>query len=150
MTKREALRRVTQAQRLQTLGFTLAQADQLRRISVTLSRWYELECGTDSACLVRGRLVDGEFQYDERGQAFWEFAGVSGRGRYSRTADRERGAIKRLEAIMRDRQAEPATLGVSYYLQTDPRGCALYILRPGDVAEGADVSACYSNGIAVY
>jgi hypothetical protein len=36
------------------------------------------------------------------------------------------------------------------YVQTDPRGAALYVLRPGDVPDGADVSAYYSRGIAVY
>ncbi len=40
------------------------------------------------------------------------------------------------------------TLG--YYVQGDPRGCALYILRPGDVPEGAEVDRYYSRGIAVY
>jgi hypothetical protein len=40
--------------------------------------------------------------------------------------------------------------GFASYVQGDPRGAALYILRPGDVREGADVSSCYSNGIAVY
>ena len=40
--------------------------------------------------------------------------------------------------------------GFTAYVQTDPRGAALYILRPGDVAEGADVSSCYTRGIAVY
>lgn len=49
------------------------------------------------------------------------------------------------------RKAKPpekfATL--TFYHQTDPRGCALYIIRPGDVPEGEDVSAYYSRGIAV-
>ena len=40
--------------------------------------------------------------------------------------------------------------GLSAYVQTDPRGVALYILRPGDVPEGGDVDAYYSRGIAVY
>jgi hypothetical protein len=31
-----------------------------------------------------------------------------------------------------------------------PRGAALYILKPGDVPEGEDVSAWYSRGVAVY
>lgn len=39
------------------------------------------------------------------------------------------------------------TLG--YYVQGDPRGCALYILRPGDVPEGSTPDCCYSRGIAV-
>ncbi len=35
-------------------------------------------------------------------------------------ADRERGALKRVGAIC-------ARLGASFYHQTDPRGCALYV-----------------------
>ena len=58
--------------------------------------------------------------------------------------DRERGALKRLAKIM----ARYPSL--SYYIQTDPRGASLYILRLGDVPKDHLVDACYSNGIAVY
>ena len=34
--------------------------------------------------------------------------------------------------------------------QGDPRGCALYILRPGDVPAGEAADAYYSRGLAVY
>ena len=39
---------------------------------------------------------------------------------------------------------------LSSYVQGDPRGAALYILRPGDVPEGASVDSYYNRGIAVY
>jgi hypothetical protein len=39
---------------------------------------------------------------------------------------------------------------VTPYIQTDPRGAALYILRPGDVPEGKDAGAYYNRGICVY
>ena len=58
--------------------------------------------------------------------------------------DRETGALKRLAAIM----ARYPQL--SAYVQGDPRGAALYILRPGDVPEGGQADAYYSRGIAVY
>jgi len=45
MTKREAERQTIQADRLQKLGFTRNEAESLRRISRTLTRWFELECG---------------------------------------------------------------------------------------------------------
>src|SRR6185503_5664209 len=35
--------------RLQTLGFDYQTANALRRISMTLGRWFELECGTENA-----------------------------------------------------------------------------------------------------
>ena len=58
--------------------------------------------------------------------------------------DREKGAKKRLQAIL------ARYPGFSAYVQGDPRGAALYVLRPGDVPAGADVSSCYNRGIAVY
>jgi hypothetical protein len=36
------------------------------------------------------------------------------------------------------------------YVQGDPRGASLYIIRQGDVPEGQDVDSYYNRGIAVY
>lgn len=146
MTRREAERRNKQEAALCALGFTVAEAEQLRRISMTLHRWHEGECGTDRACLVRGcwDQATQNFEYADDGLAYWEYAGLSGRRRYQVTQDRETGAKRRLAAIMAGHPPLQA------YIQTDPRGCALYIIRPGDVPEGADVSSCYNNGLAVY
>lgn len=36
------------------------------------------------------------------------------------------------------------------YVQTDPRGAALYILDRKDIPEGATLDSCYSRGVAVY
>lgn len=113
-------------------GVSYDDARALRRISMTLRRWYEHEC-------------NGAIQRDgERGDGapYWHST-YDGRRLY-RAPDRERGAEKRLAAIM----ARYPTLRP--YLQTDPRGCSLYILRPGDVPEGRDPDACYSRGIPVY
>ena len=63
--------------------------------------------------------------------------------RYYRVPDRERGALKRLAKIM---ERYPT---LKAYVQGDPRGAALYILRPGDVPEGKDADAYYSRGIVV-
>lgn len=59
-------------------------------------------------------------------------------------ADRETGALRRLASIL----AAHDTL--AYYVQTDPRGAALYILRPGDVPPGEDKGSYYTRGICVY
>lgn len=40
--------------------------------------------------------------------------------------------------------------GLALYHQTDPRGAAIYALRPGDIPAGVDVDSCYSRGIAIY
>ena len=60
------------------------------------------------------------------------------------TRDQFMRALKRLAAIM------ARYPGFRSYVQGDPRGAALHILRPDDVREGDDVSCVYTRGIAVY
>ena len=159
MTKNEALRQTHQENTLLELGFTRQEAEQLRRISMTLHRWHELECGMDPYCLVRGRWNQAEqtFEYDDDGRPYLEWANGSGRRRYSLVPDKERGAQKRLNTLIGNRNArvKPADgqtridpLG--YHIQTDPRGAALYLLRPGDVPEGKSAESYYTRGICIY
>ena len=162
MTRKEAIRINQQETILLNLGFTREEAEQLRRISMILHRWHERECGTDHSCLVRGRWnrETASFEYDDNGQPYYEFSGASGKRRYSPTRDRQRGAVKRLRAILdarNERKRGPAAenetaedVDVRAYVQGDPRGAALYILRPGDVPAGKDVHAYYDRGICVY
>ena|SRR6185369_16381454 len=117
---------------LQRAGISWGDAIAIRRIAMTLHRWHELECGTDNGCIERDETT---------GKTYW-LNSMSGR-RYP-AADRETGALKRLRAIM----AKYAPLG--FYVQGDPRGASLYILRPGDVPEGQAVDSYYSRGLAVY
>jgi hypothetical protein len=156
MTRKEAERLAKQAATLQALGFTSEEAEQLRRISMTLQRWHELECNAD-------------VQRDETtGQVFvvhhHQYGHVRANDSVTRTriADRENGAKKRLAAILKARNERPYVQNTEYYglrpnneplsayIQTDPRGAALYIIRPGDVRNGQDVESCYTNGICVY
>ena len=118
--------------RLERLGISTDDTFSMRRISMTLHRWHELECGIDGGCIERD---------EDTGKPFWH---ASNTGRLYSVADRERGALKRLSAIMKRYPT------LSSYIQGDPRGAALYILRPGDVPEGCDVNAYYSRGSAVY
>jgi hypothetical protein len=112
------------------VGMSRDDAKALRRISMTLTRWFEHEC-------------NGNIQRDEAtGKPFW-YSENTGK-RVCAVADREAGAMKRLKAIL---TRYPA---LSYYVQGDPRGCSVYIIRPGDVPEGQPVDAWYSRGIAVY
>jgi hypothetical protein len=145
MTRREAERLTHQENTLNALGFTSEEAEALRRISMQLRRWYEKECGIDGGCIERD---------EKTGKAFWH---NSMSGKLYPIADREKGAEKRLATIIGARNArikptpgETRIDPVTTYLQTDPRGAALYILRPGDVPEGADEASCYSRGICVY
>ena len=119
--------------RLERAGISHDDALALRRIAMTLHRWHELECGIGLGCIERD---------EETGVPYW-ISARTGRRLY-RTADREKGALKRLAAIMA-RYPE-----LSAHVQGDPRGAALWILRPGDVPKGADIDGYYSRGLAVY
>jgi hypothetical protein len=118
--------------RLHSAGISFNDARELRRIAMTLSRWHELECGSDAGAVERDETT---------GKTTWRDA-VTGL-RYP-CADRETGALKRLAETMK----KYPTLG--FFVQSDPRGHSLFILRPGDVPAGADADAHYSNGIAVF
>lgn len=144
MTKAEAARRTQLAVTLHTLGFTYEESIALRRISLTLRRWHEMECGIDSGCIERDPETDRPYWVSEWG-AQW------GRGMRTRRpiADRETGARKRLAAILKARNERDST-ALDAYVQTDPRGAALYILRPGDIPAGSSPDSCYTRGICVY
>jgi len=143
--------------RLHDAGIAPSDALALRRISMTLHRWHELECGDGneygSWCIVRGKQVGlgaaTTFMHDDDSRPYIEHHHyLHGRGKdyttYALIPDKELGARKRLAKIM---SRYP---GFQAYVQTDPRGCALYIMRPDDVKDGDDVSSCYTRGIAVY
>jgi hypothetical protein len=147
MNRKEAMRQLDQENVLMELGFTSEEAEKLRRISMTLHRWHELECGDGNGCIEREND-------DGTGRPFWTSAHTGERSR-SPIADRETGAKKRLAAIIGRRNNTEANAltskgGLSAYIQTDPRGAALYILRLGDVPEGKDADAYYNRGICVY
>lgn len=116
------------------IGISHDDAIALRRISMTLHRWHEMECGTDRGSIERDEDDD---------KPYWRSAYDMKRELQFPVPDRERGAKKRLAKIM----ARYPTM--TAYVQGDPRGASLYILRPGDVPAGEDVSAYYSRGVAV-
>lgn len=117
---------------LRRLGIEHDDAVALRRISMTLHRWHELECGTDTGAIERDETTGKPYWYNSYNDSRFP------------VVDREAGALRRLAKIM----ARYPTLRP--YIQGDPRGASLYILRPGDVPEGEPDDAYYSHGIAVY
>lgn len=113
-------------------GIAYDDALALRRIAMTLHRWHELECGTENGAVERDEHTGKTYWYN----SVWN--------RRTPCTDRETGARKRLALIMANYPR------FSAYVQGDPRGAALYILRPGDVPQGEDADAYYSRGLAVY
>ena len=122
---------------LRTLGFSTDEAWTLRRIAMTFHRWDEGCCGDGndhaSWCITRD---------EKTGKPFREVSYHSG-GKNVLTAipDREKGAEKRLAAIM---ASHPDFVA---YHQTDCRGASLYIIARKDIS--GDVETCYSRGLAV-
>ena len=100
---------------------TTEQANVLRRASLTLSKWAELECGdgNDHGSWAIERDENGE------GAPFMvHHHYLHGKGKdYTtrrRIPDRERGALARVAKLC-------AELRLNFYHQTDPRGVALYV-----------------------
>lgn len=173
MTRKEADRLTHQENVLMALGFTKEEAESLRRISMTLHRWHELECGTEAGCIERD---------EASGIPQWRYASDTGKYCGRPIPDREAGAQKRLAKILAARNARTVAVQAvcpncdqwqhagnggdclnacvargfapsrktAAYVQTDPRGAALYILRPGDVPAGESADAYYTRGICVY
>lgn len=132
MTKRQAQRYLWLCNALQNHGVKPDKVDILLRCAKTLHTWAEHEC-------------NGEIQRDEKtGKPYWYYLATKYHAskRSDPIPDRETGALKRASAIA-------TAHGLTVYHQTDPRGCMLYLIRPGDVPEGQTVDACYTNGIAV-
>ena len=157
MTRKEAMRQNAQADTLRSLGFTAEEAAELRRISMTLRRWYELECGDSNE--YGSWAIERDETGDERPYMVRHSHREPFRTTRTRIADREAGAKRRLAQIMGQRNGRPAIVSgrlnaapagkLRAYLQTDPRGAALYILRPYDVPAGEPVQAYYNRGICV-
>jgi hypothetical protein len=125
---------------LRLAGIAPNDAYALRRIAMTLRLWFERE-------------GNGEIERDGDGDDGMPYAVR----RYFNSStereeivtrrkipDREKGANKRLGEIMKRYP------GFSAYVQGDPRGASLYILRPGDIPEGEKADGYYNRGIAVY
>lgn len=126
--------------RLTNAGIAYHDALALRRIAMTLHRWSELECGTDGGAIERDEKTGIPYWYNANAR----FLDPHDPRAYSRVPDRETGAKKRLAKIMK----QYPTLG--YYIQGDPRGAPLYILRPNDIPAGQSADAYYNRGIAVH
>jgi len=125
----------------------------MRRIAMTLQRWFELECGDGnnhgSWAIVRGHKNKDTFDHDDDGKPYLEHHHyLHGKGKdyvtYSPLVDRETGARKRLAKII---SQYPELWG---YVQTDPRGASVYVGRYNPATKGSDPHLFYTSGIAVF
>lgn len=109
---------------------TQKQANILRRAEKTLGRWYEQECGDGND------YASWAIERDEAsGIPYRVTYPHNGETHRARIADMERGAIRRA-AILCD------TMRLHYFVQTDPRGCSLY------VSNEHLTDTNYTNGVA--
>jgi hypothetical protein len=125
--------------RLRDLGLSADEAAQVRRISMTLTRWAELECGDGNG------YASWAIERDETtGKPFLVTHPHTGKSYRRAVPDREKGALRRLAEIIKQ---HPSLI---YYHQTDPRGCSVYVIKRDDIPAGATLDSCYNRGIAVF
>lgn len=133
---------------LMALGLTHDDAQKLRRLEKRLHRWHELECGVEGP----GGMTLCVERDDETNKTYFRRMGWV-QGRYfderSPVRDDEPVMRKRMDSILRGYH------DLVPFVQTDPRGCALYIIPLAAVKEaqarGQDASYIYSSrGVAVY
>ena len=123
---------------LEALGLSRDESAALRRAAMALHRWSELECGGGNSYALWS--IERDEATDLPYLVTYPHTGPS---RRQRIADREAGALRRVEAIM---AAHPELVA---YHQTDPRGMPLYVLRRSDLPNGGDLAQCYARGVAV-
>lgn len=107
-------------------GIGYEDANKLRRIEMTLHRWAELECGDGneyaSWAIERDEATEKPYMVRHVYGACRGGVNFPDRMIKTRIADREAGALRRLQRILSEYPE------LAYYHQTDPRGCALYII----------------------
>lgn len=106
-------------------------AQVLRRIEKRLHRWHELESGV---CVANGWGVAIVERDETTGKPRIVKHWNDGMATFHATPDYEAGALRRLKALC-------DSLGLHYYVQGDPRGCALYVSNEPLTDQN------YSNGI---
>lgn len=97
------------------ISTNMEQAETLRRAELTLRRWHEQECGDGN------NWGSWAIERDEEtGKPYMVTYPHKGGTIRRPIPDREAGAIRRIKNVCAD-------LGLHFYVQTDPRGCALYV-----------------------
>lgn len=123
--------------RMVRYGFTVAEADTLRKCERTLQRWAEGECGDSN------NYASTHIERDETtGKTYRVIMPHASNERIRiRIQDRETGALNRIKAIMKSHP------DCAWYHQSDPRGCMLYVIKRSDL-NGCDIQSVYTRGVA--
>lgn len=116
-------------------GLTESDAISLRRIALTLHRWFELECGCDNGLIERDEKTGIPYYY-RTNHSYVD--SPDPRFIRMRIADRETGARKRLDTLM---LGYP---GLRAWIQTDPRGGTIYLCKPEDATD-----SLYTRGVFI-
>ena len=132
MNKQSLIRFAALSANLKTYGVTYDELFTLLRCEKQLNRWQVAQCNGDVS---QDETTGQWYRHYERGSSR-PFQTV-------KTTDSSASAIRRAQKIA-------FAHGLTAFEQDDCRGCSLYIIRPGDVEAGQDVSACYHRGLAIY
>lgn len=124
------------------LGFHYDHACDLRRAAMTLHRWFELECGDSNEYCSWAIERDGD-EPDSKPYMVRHWHTGKAHTSRERIPDRETGARKRIAAIMANYP------GFIAYVQTDPRGAPLWIVRNDGSFPVAEIECYYSRGVPV-
>lgn len=133
MNKRQAENYRRTVNRLCEVGFGLSDIESLFKIERTLHRWGEMECGDSNDCkswaIERDEKTGVPYMVEHMHVEARPGGSMYGNhGTYrTRVADREAGALRRLNAIVPPPGAAETSPAFAYH-QGDPRGCALYII----------------------
>ena len=123
----------TLARRFWSRGINQIDRDHcrtLRRAELTLHRWHELECGLDNG-YGSTIIVERDGLTNKPIVSIHTARGVV--AQYN-TPDRKTGAINRVKSLC-------DSLGLYFFVQTDPRGASLYV-------SDTPINYCnYTNGI---
>lgn len=123
-------------ERARRCGLSEADAVSVRRIALTLHRWFELECGDGNN--YGAWSIERDEQTDIPYLVRHHYHPMPARSTRTKIADREKGARKRLDTIM----ARYPTLRA--WIQTDPRGGTIYLCKPEDATD-----SLYTRGVFI-
>lgn len=164
-------------ERIKQLGITERDAIALRRIALTLHRWYELECGdgneygswaierndacstlctqcghngwdTTDRCAKCGGVAIVRQEGDDLPYLVRHYYG---HGRGNDSATRTRIPDRETGAKKRLEKILARYPGLTPYIQTDPRGASLYLVTVDTLARyQRPIDQMYSHGVAIY